>query len=325
MNAKRALFIKTKNLGDAVILTAAIRAASNEYTVDVLCFDDCAELYLGIPQVDRIWTVARGQRGFTTIRDGLRLVVGLRSRRFDLLCQFSDDWRGALISRILKTKISVAPQSSKRPGLWRRSFKLLANRSNFRRHSADLDVDILRRANVFQGETPRYIAPNRENVNSEIEEYFSLGNITSKNYIVLHLTSRWSFKELGLETNRDLVRGLVRMGFRIILTGQMEDTPKLKIICESLDPRSISLCTNRSLIFFSELLRNAAAVVSVDSLAIHLASAHETPVVAIFGPSGELNWRPWKTHHKIVDQSDLYPCRPCGLDGCGGGKRASVY
>jgi heptosyltransferase-3 len=44
-----------------------------------------------------------------------------------------------------------------------------------------------------------------------------------------------------------------------------------------------------------------------------------TPVVALFGPSGEAEWGPWQVPHRVVS-SAVHPCRPCGIDGCGGGK-----
>ena len=51
---------------------------------------------------------------------------------------------------------------------------------------------------------------------------------------------------------------------------------------------------------------------------MHIASAMGTPVVALFGPSGEFNWGPWQVPHRVV--ASEHPCRPCGNDGCGGGK-----
>jgi len=45
----------------------------------------------------------------------------------------------------------------------------------------------------------------------------------------------------------------------------------------------------------------------------------QTPVVVLFGPSGEFSWGPWQVAHRVV-ASNSYPCRPCGNDGCGGGK-----
>jgi heptosyltransferase-3 len=68
------------------------------------------------------------------------------------------------------------------------------------------------------------------------------------------------------------------------------------------------------------LIGRARLFVGVDSAPMHMASAMRTPTVVLFGPSGELEWGPWHTTHRIV-VSD-HPCRPCGLNGCGGGNRS---
>ena len=67
------------------------------------------------------------------------------------------------------------------------------------------------------------------------------------------------------------------------------------------------------------LTREARAFVGVDSAPMHIAAAVQTPVVALFGPSGDIEWGPWQVPHRIVASTE-YPCRPCGNDGCGGGK-----
>jgi len=38
----------------------------------------------------------------------------------------------------------------------------------------------------------------------------------------------------------------------------------------------------------------------VDTAAMHLAAACQTPVVALFGSSWETHWRPWQCPHRIV-------------------------
>ena len=58
--------------------------------------------------------------------------------------------------------------------------------------------------------------------------------------------------------------------------------------------------------------------VVVYSLACVLVTLLLYPAVALFGPSGEKEWRPWRVAHRVV--STNHPCRPCGNDGCGGGK-----
>ena len=58
--------------------------------------------------------------------------------------------------------------------------------------------------------------------------------------------------------------------------------------------------------------------VGVDSMPMHLAAAMGVPTVALFGPSGESEWGPWNVAHRVVQSG--HSCRPCGQDGCGGGK-----
>jgi heptosyltransferase-3 len=67
------------------------------------------------------------------------------------------------------------------------------------------------------------------------------------------------------------------------------------------------------------VIGRAKLFVGIDSAPMHIAAAMQTPTVALFGPSGEFNWGPWQVAHRVVTH-DAYPCRPCGQDGCGGGK-----
>ena len=40
MQIKKALFLKTKNIGDSIILTSSISALPENYIVDVVCYAD---------------------------------------------------------------------------------------------------------------------------------------------------------------------------------------------------------------------------------------------------------------------------------------------
>jgi heptosyltransferase-3 len=89
-------------------------------------------------------------------------------------------------------------------------------------------------------------------------------------------------------------------------------------------PAGLVLATQGStLLRLAALIGGARLFIGIDSAPMHIAAAMQTPVVALFGPSGEDNWGPWKgdgrLQYRVVAHTD-FTCRPCGQDGCGGGK-----
>ena len=85
-----------------------------------------------------------------------------------------------------------------------------------------------------------------------------------------------------------------------------------------------NLVLHDSLPELAAVTREARIFVGVDSAPMHIAAAMQTPVIALFGPSGEFEWGPWRVPHRIITSMD-HPCRPCGIDGCGGGKISECF
>ena len=66
---------------------------------------------------------------------------------------------------------------------------------------------------------------------------------------------------------------------------------------------------------YAELLRRANLLVSVDTCATHIASAVNTPVIALFGPGDPGIWRPYGEEH-IVIQKENALCVGCKKPVC---------
>ena len=122
-----------------------------------------------------------------------------------------------------------------------------------------------------------------------------------------------------------LIDRIVDDGFSVAITGAPDERERALVgaIIKALKPatraRTVDLCAQLSLAELAAVTGQARAFVGVDSAPMHIAAAMGTPTVAIFGPSGELQWSPWGVAARVIT-SDAHPCRPCGLDGCGGGK-----
>ena len=148
---KKALFLKTKHIGDSVILNSAISALPADFVVDVLCFKDSEPIFKMCPRVQNVFVVPRHLQGLQRIKEYLKIIVAMKSRNYDLLAQFSDDWRGAFLSRFLDIKTSVARFPKKRPNFWKKSFKQIAKVTLTPRPAAEQDVDCL----LYTSPSPR--------------------------------------------------------------------------------------------------------------------------------------------------------------------------
>ncbi len=185
------------------------------------------------------------------------------------------------------------------------------------RHTVERNLDVLRRIGIFP---PLEIRNLSFDLSQKVRE--KAGLLAGREpFIVIHPTSRWRFKCWPILKMRQLIEHLLKEGKRVILTSG-PDTAEMDMaakISEGLNVLNlggaISLKELGALIDLSELL------ICVDSVPFHMASALKKPVVALFGPTSDVTWGPWKNPYAKV-LSLKRSCRPCYLDGCGGSKRS---
>src|SRR5258708_35162469 len=120
---------------------------------------------------------------------------------------------------------------------------------------------------------------------------------------------------------QELIRGLQQRGWRVGVSAA-PDRAELALVDDILSglPDVVNFAGSLSLKELAALIGRARLFVGVDSAPMHMAAAMGTPTVALFGPSGDIEWGPWQVPSRIITSS--HPCRPCGRDGCGGGKRS---
>jgi heptosyltransferase-3 len=238
-----------------------------------------------------------------------------------LLAQFSDDWRGAFLSRFLDIKTSVARFPKKRPNFWKKSFKQIAKVTLTPRPAAEQDVDLIRKIGLYGGSIapPYSVLPKDE----DLERIKNELSISKGDLILIHASARWKFKGISNATWAEVIEELIGQGYSVALTGSPADLDFNQNLMNLCKKKPI-LLKGLSLYETAVVVNLARLVISIDSMIIHLASAFQTPVVAIFGPTDERVWAPWKTPHEIVSlglkDATSFICRPCGHDGCGGSK-----
>jgi len=326
---RRVLVVKLRHHGDVLLASPVIAALRNHAPhaqVDALVYADTAEmlsLHPGLAQlhrVDRKWksigTPARASMEW-------RLFSALRARRYDLLVHLTGHPRGAWLARLLGCRHSVAPDHPKKTGIWRRSFThLYPLPSRGGRHRVELDLDALRRIGIQPADDERklVLVPGAD-AEARVTELLSARGLSARGYIHHHPASRWQFKCWTPERTAALIDRLHDRGERVVLTAAPEEGELALVAAISgrIRTPAVDLSGKLTLKMLAALCARAKLFIGVDSAPMHIAAAVGTPVVALFGPSGEAEWSPWKVPHRVVASSE-HRCRPCGNDGCGGGK-----
>ena len=326
IQAKQALFLKTKNIGDAIILTASIAALPLSYRfVDVVCLPHSEAIFKMNKRVRHVFVIPRDKKGLNKILAYFNIFKRLFNERYDLLAHFSLDWRGALLARLLNVDISVSRQTDRRGSFWHKSFDFLAPKLDTERPMAEQDVDLLRVVNLYKkSSAPAYDLSISSNQKNKVNRWLKNHNMHSnKKFVVIHASSRWKYKEIPMTTWSKIIDELKSEKINVAISGSKEDIKTNELIFGLCESKPV-LTKDFSLTDTAALYERADLVLTIDSMSTHLASAVKTPVMSIFGPTNENNWGPWKGKYKVIGLSakdaEMFACRPCGQDGCEGSK-----
>jgi len=341
----RVLVVMLRHHGD-VLLTSpvftALKHAAPQVEVDALVYRETLPMLAFNPDLTRVHTIDRAWKKsglLAHLRAERGLWSTLRARRYDLVVHLTDHQRGAWLVRALSPKHAVAPRLRDETGLvghfWKSTFThRYANASSVvpgsalaRRHTVEQNLDALRRLGLaIATPPPLTMTPGDEGERDAVALLARLG--LDGPFVAMQPTSRWLFKCWPVESNAALIAALLRRGETIVLSCAPDDRERAMIAAIVAAVRAMpSLPIERlkvaddggTLNRLAATIAKARLFVGIDSAPMHIAAAMGTPTVALFGPSGEFNWGPWQVAHRVVSHA-TFTCRPCGQDGCGGGK-----
>lgn len=325
----RVLVIKLRHHGDVLLTSpviSALKAAAPQAEIDALVYHDTREMISLHPALSEVFTIDRNwkrQGVLVQLKGELGLLARLRARRYDLVVHLTEHKRGAWLTRLLRPRWAVA-RSGNYGKFFANSFThrypVVAGN---RRHTVEIHLDALRRLGIYPAPDQRRLTlvPGA-NAEETVRSKLAAQGLERGGYIAIHPTSRWLFKCWPAERMAGLIDRLTARGERVLLTAapSAEELAMIADIQARLARPVASLAGQLSLKELAAAIDGARAFVGVDSVPMHIAAAMQTPCVALFGPSGDVEWGPWQVSYRIV--TEAMSCRPCGRDGCGGGKRS---
>ncbi len=342
---KRVLVVMLRHHGD-VLLTSpvftALKQAAPQVEVDALVYRETLPMLAFNPDLALVHTIDRHWKRsgpLAHLRAERGLLSSLRARRYDLVIHLTDHRRGAWLARALSPLHAIAPRLRDETGIaarfWNGSFThRYSNASSVgsgaalgRRHTVDQNLDALRRLGLAIERQPNLtMAPGEQGERDAIDLLTRLG--VDGPFVAMQPTSRWLFKCWPVASNAALIAALLRRGETVVLSCAPDDRERTMVAAivaavkamPALPLERLKVADDGgSLNRLAATIAKAKLFVGIDSAPMHIAAAMGTPTVALFGPSGEFNWGPWQVAHRVVS-STTHTCRPCGQDGCGGGK-----
>ena len=327
---ERVLVVKLRHHGD-VLLTSPVfrvlRRALPEARIDAYIYREMLPMLEGHPDVAgfQLYDASRklGSVG-PLVAHEMDLFRRIRSEGYDLVINLTEGDRGALIAWFsgARYRIGWDPEGAGLP-LKRKLYTHLVKRCRTPRHMVEQNLDALRRIGIFPAQEERdllFMVP--ADAEASARERLRAAGLTPGAYILIHPTSRWLFKSWPAARVAELIRSLDARGWPVVLSSgpdERETAMVDDIVKRTSGARVINLAGRLTLKELGAVIAASRCLVCMDSVPMHIASALTHPVVALFGPSSERAWGPWRNPRGRVVALD-YSCRPCGLDGCGGSK-----
>jgi heptosyltransferase-2 len=125
---------------------------------------------------------------------------------------------------------------------------------------------------------------------------------------------RWRYKSWNVDAATSFARRVAAAGWTVVVLGGPAEVNRNAAICQrAAHPRIVAGPVDLDVLAFAALIGECAAVVSSDSLAMHLAVAMSVPVTALFGPTSDAEIDLFGLGEKVVAP---VPCVRCYLPTC---------
>lgn len=327
---RRVLVIKLRHHGDVLLTSpvfSALKQAMPGAEIDAYVYRDTLPMLDGHPSIsgyrlyDRSW---KDLPRWARLRCELRLLREINQGGYDMVINLTEGDRGAIAMLASGARYRVGWDPGSSGMLFKRKlYTHIVRRPALPRHMVEQNLDAVRRVGIFPALEKRELHFHiPQSAKDAVSARLMSGGVAAGKFILIHPTSRWLFKCWPIENVTALICELHARN-RSVVISSAPDSRERKMISDILTRCAhvpvLDLGGQLTLKELGAIIDASACLVGVDSVPMHLASALKKPSLALFGPSSELVWGTWRNPDGRV-LAQPYPCRPCNLDGCGGGK-----
>lgn len=317
---KRILIAKLRHHGDVLLSSPVFSILKKRFPhleIDAYLYSETLPMLEGHPAISEFLLYDKKWKKLPLWKRYLheiKILNTIRRKKYDLVINLTEGDRGAIVAKISKAPLAVGfdPEGGGMKGK-AKCYSHIIKHAPRPRHTVEKQLDALRVLGIFPTLEERDLIFY---IPTEARE--KIASLLPESYVMIHPVSRWMFKTLPIKTMVEVVKSLKASGETIVLTASpdpIEMDMNRKIAAEV--PGVIDLSGKLTLKELGACIERSRLLITVDSVPLHIASALQKPVVAVFGPTCDQNWGPWQNPFSKVITMPL-SCRPCYRPGCAG-------
>ena len=290
---KKILFVTLSNLGDIILTTPVLeklRDSFPEAVIDVITGPPGESVFSSHPAVRNVMVRDRRQRMTERIAE----LTVLRREKYDLVADMKNSFL---------------------PGFAGVRFRS-ARVKDYAGHKREEHLSKLAGLVEAPFEGCRFFIP----ISGDDKTYVAdmIGGVEGQMAVVVNPGAKSHLKRWPAVCYAELADRLISgHGCRVFITGAEEDSVTVDVMVSAMKEEGTNLCGKTTIGELAELMQRSALVITNDSAPLHIASAVNAPVLAVFGPSNEKKYGPLSRSNRVI--SPDVDCRPCSKALCSPG------
>jgi ADP-heptose:LPS heptosyltransferase len=314
---KRIAVIKLDHIGDVILSIPAIINLGENFSderITMVVNPASEQIAKLIPHVDEVicynakfFDRTGKAKAFDFVK-AFHFAKDMKSRNFDLIV----DFRGSFASLLFALTAKNRDRLDRGTYLIRRKLALTKATLNKAdqytpNHEAEISLDILAKAGITIKTKRSHL--DLSGIPDDLIEYSDIN-------IVIHPGGPMLLKRWSADRYAEVIRQLLKhYSVRVALIGGKDESELVRSIISMVgDNRVADLSGKLTLVQLAYLFKKADLFIGNDSGPMHIASACETKVIGLYGPTDPERFGPYGDNCVILRMEDK--CKPCSQDKC---------
>lgn len=310
MLMEKILLIQTASIGDVILLTSLMEKLHDKFpsaAIDLVVKSPNEQLFANHPYVRDIWVWNKKKGKY---RNLFQIICGIREQHYDVVLCIQRFFSAGLMCVLSGAKHKIGFDKNPLSFLFTEAKPHKIEKGI---HETDRNISLL--SNIWCERSPK---PRLYPSAVDFEKASKLCT-NAKEYYTISPCSLWETKTMSPEKWVKLLSFMAKQKAeaKVFLLGSKENAAQCDNIIHRAENKNVkNLCGKLNLLESAALMQNAKMNFVCDSAPLHLCSAVDAPVTAVFcSTTPDFGFGPLSSNSLVVQAEPEPKCKPCGLHG----------